>query len=361
VATLLEHPTRRQLRRSDPTRPGITRRRSGRGFAYYTPSGRLIKDRDVLARIKALVIPPAWRDVWISPSPRGHLQAIGTDAAGRRQYLYHELWRTCRDQEKFGRMTEFARSLPRLRRRVARDLASDDLGRDQVLAAAVRLLDLGLFRVGGEAYAARNGTFGLATLRKDHVTAARDGAVWFRYHAKGGIERMTSVHDADIHRIVRRLKRHRHRVPDLLVYRNGDRRWRDVRSHDINDYIKEASGGDFTAKDFRTWHATVLAALGLARVVHSPNGKRNPVPGVIRDVAAQLGNTPAVCRASYIHPNVLECFAQGVVVDLPAEWLALRSYPLPMAAQHVIEGAVTELLERFEEQLAPRAVDPCAA
>jgi DNA topoisomerase I len=362
VATVLDHPTRRRrLRRSDPARPGITRRRSGESFVYHDPSGRPVTDQATLARIKALVIPPAWKDVWISPWPNGHLQAVGTDAAGRRQYLYHEQWRTCRDREKFGRMIQFARTLPDLRRRVAEDLAADGLGRERVLAAAVRLLDLGLFRVGGESYRSQNGTFGLATVQRDHVTVARSGEIRFRYDAKGGVERVVGLRDAEVEPVIRSLKRRRrHGHSDLLAFRNGGKRWRDVRSQDINEYVKEVTGGEFTAKDFRTWHATVLAALGFARVANLPKRPRNPVPAVIREVAGQLGNTPAVCRASYVHPDVIESFLAGRTIEAPGEALDAGEYPLLHDLQHAVEDAVVELLEDYESRIDTHREACCA-
>jgi DNA topoisomerase IB len=345
------HKTRRvRLRRSDPRLPGIERRRSGDEFVYYAAGVRVV-DEETLERIRALVVPPAWKDVWISPFNNGHLQAVGTDAAGRRQYLYHELWRSCRDQEKFGRMTEFARALPELRRRVGDDLLRGDLGREQVLAAAARLLDLGLFRVGGESYASQNGTFGLATIEKDHVSVSRDGEIRFRYDAKGSIERTLALRDDDVLPVIRSLKRRGHGTTDLLAYRNGSHRWRDVRSQDINDYIKEGTFGRFTAKDFRTWHATVLAALGFARVARMEKPPRRPIPAVVKDVATQLGNTPAVCKASYIHPNVIEAFQDGLTIGLSAAALSVESYPLPLELQHRIEAEVVELLEDYESRV----------
>jgi DNA topoisomerase IB len=276
---------------------------------------------------------------------------VGTDAAGRRQYIYHERWHDCRDREKYGRIMEFARALPALRARVGEDLRRDDLSREHVLAAAVRILDLGLFRIGGESYAVQNATFGLATVLLDHVTVSRSGEVWFHYDAKGGIERRVSLTDPDVRRVVSRLKRRRGGGRELLAFRNGGRAWRDVRSSDINDYIKEAGGAAYTAKDFRTWHATVIAALGLARVARRPLPRRNPVPSVVRDVAAQLGNTPVVARASYIHPYVIEAFERGDVIDLPGDLPEQGSYPLADHDQHRLERAVAALLERFDERL----------
>ena len=304
------------LMRSDLAGPGIRRRRCGRGFRYLGPGGAPPCAAE-LTRIKALVIPPAWEDVWICPQPDGHIQAVGTDDAGRRQYLYHPRWRELRDQEKFDRMLEFGRALPRIRVVAARHLRGRALSRERVLAAAVRLIDLGFFRAGGEEYAARNGSFGLATIRRDQVTCAK-GEIAFDYTAKSGRHREQAVVADDVYAVVRSLKRRRpgQDTDDLLGYRSG-KRWHNVTATDINDYLREISGADFTAKDFRTWHATVLAAVGLAvsePAVGSPAARKRAVARVIREVADYLGNTPAVARASYIDPRVIELYAEGVTI-----------------------------------------------
>lgn len=304
------------LTRSDLAGPGIRRRRCGRGFRYLGPDGAP-PGAGELMRIKALVIPPAWEDVWICPAPDGHIQAVGTDAAGRRQYLYHPRWRELRDREKFDRMREFGRALPWIRAVVARHLNGRDLSRERVLAAAVRLIDLGFFRAGGEEYAASNGSFGLATIRREHVTCRKD-EITFDYTAKGGKHREQAVADDDVCAVVMSLKRRRSApdIGDLLVYRSG-KRWHNVTAADINDYLGEISGSDFTAKDFRTWHATVLAAVGLAvsePAAESPTARKRAVARVVREVAGYLGNTPAVARASYIDPRVIECYAEGVTI-----------------------------------------------
>jgi len=251
-----------ELSRSEPRGTGIRRRRCGRGFSYLGPDTALIKDPRTLARIKALVIPPAWEDVWICADPQGHIQAIGTDAAGRRQYRYHDLWREQRDQEKHDRVLEFGAALPRIREIVCRHLEGRGLRRDRVLAAAICLIDLGFFRPGGEEYAGENGTFGLATIRKEHVTLSH-GQLVFEYLAKGAKHREQAVAEQQVAAAVRSLRRRRGGGDQLLAYRSGPR-WHDVIAADINDYLREVSGGDYTAKDFRTWHATVLAAVGLA-------------------------------------------------------------------------------------------------
>jgi DNA topoisomerase IB len=303
------------LSRSDPGGTGIRRRRCGRGFSYLGPDTALIKDPRTLARIKALVIPPAWEDVWICVDPQGHIQAIGTDAAGRRQYRYHDLWREQRDQEKHDRVLEFGAALPRIREVVCRHLEARGLRRDRVLAAAVRLIDLGFFRPGGEEYAGENGTFGLATIRKEHVTLSH-GQLVFEYLAKGAKHREQAVAEEQVAAAVRSLRRRRGGGDQLLAYRSGPR-WHDVTAADINDYLREVSGGDYTAKDFRTWHATVLAAVGLA-VSEGASGsdaaRKRAIARVVREVAGYLGNTPAVARASYIDPRVIERYEDGSTI-----------------------------------------------
>ena len=261
-----------RLRRSHPSSPGISRRRRGRGFEYRDQNGNLVHDGAVLDRIRGLAIPPAWKDVWICPYPMGHLQAIGTDAAGRKQYRYHDKWRERRDQEKFDAMIEFARALPGMREAVARDLRGTKLTRQRVLACAVRLLDRGFFRVGGEDYAAENDSYGLATLEKRHVRVG-DGSITFDYQGKGGQRRVQRMIDPEIYPIIEKLKRRRGGSEDLLAYQVGGG-WRDVRSEDVNEYIKEVAGEGFSAKDFRTWNATVLAAVALPCRARRPDPRR---------------------------------------------------------------------------------------
>jgi DNA topoisomerase IB len=303
------------LRRSDPNGPGIRRLRHGRGFRYLDSRGGPVRDPEALARIKALVIPPAWRDVWICLDPDGHIQAVGTDAAGRRQYRYHDVWRAERDRDKHARVLEFGTVLPDLREVVSGHLAGKGLGRDRVLAAAVRLIDLGFFRPGGEEYAAENGTFGVATIRREHVTARR-GQLIFDYPAKGSKQREQAIVDGDVHAVVCALKRRRSGGEGLFAFWSG-RRWRDVTPADINVYLHEATGREFTAKDFRTWHATVLAAVGLAvseRAAESERARKRAVARAVKEVADYLGNTPAVARASYIDPRIIELYERGVTI-----------------------------------------------
>ena len=302
----------RALRRSDPNGTGIRRRRRGRGFSYLAADGAAVTDPRALARIKALVIPPAWQDVWICPDPRGHIQAVGTDVAGRRQYRYHDLWREHRDHDKHDRVEHFGAVLPAIREAVGHHLDTRGLGRERVLAAAIRLIDLGFFRPGGEEYAEQNGTFGLATIRRDHVTLTK-GQLVFEYLAKGAKQREQAVAEEQVCAAVRSLRRRRGGGDQLLAYRAGSR-WHDVTAADINDYLREISGGDYTAKDFRTWHATVLAAVGLAvseRAPDSDSARKRAVARVVQEVADYLGNTPAVARASYIDPRVIELYQDG--------------------------------------------------
>jgi DNA topoisomerase IB len=329
-----------RLRRSESRSAGIARRRRGRGFEYRTAEGVAVAGVD-LERIRALGIPPAWTDVWICADPDGHLQAVGTDAAGRRQYLYHARWRARRDQEKFDRMLDFARVLPRVRKRAERHLHAKGPTRERVLACAVRLLDRGFFRVGGEQYA-ENGTYGLATLERRHVTLEPDAVLVFDYIAKGGKHRVQAVVDPDVYDVVAELKRRRGGGPSLLAYRNG--RWVDVRSSDINEYLKELAGGDFTAKDFRTWHATVLAAVALAvsTEARSATARKRAMSRAVQEVARYLGNTPAVCRASYIDPRVFDHYLAGTTIAPALGGLAeLEDAP---ATQGRIEAAVLDML-----------------
>ena len=289
--------------------------RRGKGFTFLDESGDRITNPDAIERLRELAIPPAWQDVWICPDPAGHIQATGTDAAGRRQYRYHDLWREQRDQQKHDRMLEFGAALPRLREVIGRHLGGRGLVRQRVLAAAVQLINLGFFRPGGEEYAGENGTFGLATIRKEHVTLSH-GQLVFEYLAKGAKHREQAVAEEQVAAVVRSLRRRRGGGDQLLAYRSGPR-WHDVTAADINDYLREVSGGDYTAKDFRTWHATVLAAVGLA-VSEGASGsdaaRKRAIARVVREVADYLGNTPAVARASYIDPRVIERYEDGSTI-----------------------------------------------
>jgi DNA topoisomerase IB len=326
--------------------PGITRRRRGRGFEYHDESGEKIGDLETLERIRELAIPPAWQEVWICPYPNGHVQAIGTDAAGRKQYRYHQSWREARDRIKFERMAEFARTLPALREAAARDLRKRGFPRARVLACAVRLLDRGFFRIGGEEYAEENESFGLATMRKSHVTLGDGYAITFDYPAKSGKQHLRSVVDAPVYRVVEALKRRRSGGTELLAYQ-ADGAWFDVRSSDINAYIKEATGGDFSAKDFRTWSGTVLAAVALgvsAPFTKTPTARKRAVTHAIKEVAHYLGNTPAVARASYIDPRVFDRYLSGVTIGGALEALGESADLGSPAFQGAIEEAVLDLI-----------------
>jgi DNA topoisomerase I len=335
-----------RLRRVSCSGPGLTRRRRGKGFSYVDAAGRPVADPAILDRIVALAIPPAWRDVWICPVATGHIQATGLDAKGRRQYRYHDAWRTQRDLAKHDRVLEFAATLPAARARILADLRTDGLPRRRVLACAVRLLDLGFFRIGGEQYAEENQSYGLATLRKEHVRVTRDGELEFEFLGKSGKLWQKSLADPEVCEVIAALKRRRTGGEELLAYREGDA-WVDVRSGDINGYLREVTGGDHTAKDFRTWSATVLAAVGLAvssAVGRSPTARRRAVTRVVKEVAEQLGNTPAVCRASYIDPRVIDLFEDGVTIAGDLEALGEdASYGAP-AFQGAVEDAVMRLL-----------------
>lgn len=313
------------MRRSDCAAPGIRRIRRGRGFTYLDQRGRPVESPEVLERIGELTVPPAWTDVWICPDPMGHLQATGVDAAGRKQYLYHERWRAHRDREKFARMTSFGAALPKLRRRLARELAEEELSERRVIACAVRLLDIGMFRVGNPEYAGDESGIGLATVRKEHVSL-NGRAIAFDYPGKGGIRRLQVVEDPVSLGVVRRLKLRRSGPPELFAYRSGGD-WRPIRSDDINEFIKEQLGEQYSAKDFRTWNATVMAAVTIAargREARSKTARRRAINETTKQVAELLGNTPAVARRSYIDPRVFDRYLAGHTVARPIKRLELE-------------------------------------
>jgi DNA topoisomerase IB len=343
------------LRRVDCGAPGIRRRKHGKGFVYVDACGERVRDPETLARIRDLVIPPAWTDVWICSAPNGHIQAIGTDAAGRKQYRYHDAWRARRDTEKFDHMLEFGACLPALRERVGDDLSRDDLDRERVLGAAVRLLDLGFFRIGTEGYAESNQTYGLATMLKSHVTV-RGEEVRFDYIAKSGKQRMQQVVEPSVVEVVRALKRRRGGGAELLAYRR-DGAWVDVRSTDINAYIKEITGGEYSAKDFRTWNATVLAAVALAVSDWAPtaNARKRAVARAMSEVSHYLGNTPAVCRASYVDPRVIDRYLAGVTVKHVLAALGEDTDPGALGTQGTVEYAVLDLLSEAPVPTLARA------
>jgi DNA topoisomerase IB len=345
-------PRRRRLRRSDCSGPGLRRVKRGRGFVYLDDQGERIDRPQVLERLRGLAIPPAWQDVWICPDELGHLQATGIDAAGRKQYLYHPQWRAHRDRQKFRRMEEFGRLLPQLRKRIAMHLRDDGLEREQVLACAVRLLDVGMFRIGSEQYADDDGGIGLATIRKEHVSVHHDEAV-FRYPAKSGVQRAQAIYDPASLEVIRALRRRRAGGPQLLAYRNG-RRWHPLRSEEINEYLKHELGEEFSAKDFRTWNATVMAAVSLAtdgRNADSKTSRKRSIDRSVRAVAELLGNTPAVARRSYIDPRVFDRYQSGWTIAGEIERLD-RLDPADDRVRARIERAVLDLLAEKTESPA---------
>jgi DNA topoisomerase I len=299
------------LARSDPRGPGIRRVRAADGLAYRDPAGADITDLPTLQRIKALALPPAWGDVWISPDPLGHIQATGVDSRGRTQYLYHQLWREQRDVQKFDHMVRFAGALPTLRVAAVHDLGRRQLDRERVVASAVRLIDLGLFRLGGERYAELDHHYGATTLQKQHVTIKRDGAV-FDYVAKEGKRRAITVTDRAVLSTLRLLTANDNGLDALFSWRDAGG-WRPLHSHDVSAYIADHAGGHFTAKEFRTWNATVLMALQLANAgpASSDRAARRVITASVRAVADWLGDTPAVARSSYIDPRLVSRYESG--------------------------------------------------
>jgi DNA topoisomerase I len=303
----------------------------------------VLRDEAQLERIRALAIPPAWTDVWICADERGHIQAVGTDAAGRRQYLYHEAWRAQRDRAKFRRLPEFAKALIPARKALAADLGLKGLVRERVMACAIRLLDIGLFRVGGEGYAEENESYGLATLEKRHVRV-HSGAIAFEFVAKGGAERVQEIADPLVVPTVLALKRRRGYPSDpLLAYHDGAGEWRDVTSDEINQWLKDLVGEDFSAKDFRTWNATVLTAVKLAGRADAPD-RAKAVTAAIEEVAEVLGNTPAVCRDSYVDPRVVARYERGRTIERTLKRLAANGSSREFANREAIERAVIRLL-----------------
>ena len=328
--------------------PGYTRKKRGKGFAYLDAEGHPLGPED-LARAKALVIPPAWTDVWISSHPNGHIQATGRDAKGRLQYRYHDDWRVRQDQVKFVHMIKFGQALADMRTKLATDLGGSELSRERVLACAVRLLDLGFFRIGGEDYAEANGTYGLATMRKEHVKLdAKYLEVVFDYTAKHSKQRVQSIVDPEAFEVISELKRRRGGGVELLAFKR-EKKWVDVKSTDINAYVCNLTGDHFTAKDFRTWNATVLMAVGLAVSdgvqKQSETAKKRAVTRVVKEVSDYLGNTPAVARSSYIDPRVIDRFNHGQTIRESLDRLGVDTPPGHPATQGAIEKAVLELLK----------------
>ena len=324
-----------RLRRSDLSVPGIRRRRCGKGFHYRWSNGASVVDESTLSRIKTLAVPPAWTDVWICPWPNGHIQAIGVDAAGRRQYRYHDVWRAHRDREKFERAVRFAEHLPQLRAAVSRDLQESGLDRARVLATVIRLLDLGAFRIGGSEYADTHESYGLVSLLRTHVRIKGD-LLCFDYPAKGSLERVFEARDEAVADVVSALKRRRSTDGQLFAFKNGVR-WRPLRTDDVNALIKQACDADCSAKDFRNWSATVLmsALLAVAPTATSGRGQRRTVKEAVEQVAVQLGNTPTVCKSSYIDPRAIDCYLSGLTISSRLAGRMLEKWSNPMARQAV--------------------------
>ena len=332
------------LRYATDTQPGLSRRRSGTGFSYRDAAGATIRDREVIARIRSLAIPPAWTDVWICPWPNGHVQATGRDARGRKQYRYHERWSERRGTAKFDRMLAFAKVLPRIRRRCHRDLGRRGLPREKVLAGVVTLLETTLIRVGNDEYARLNRSFGLTTMRGRHARI-EGHSIRFRFRGKSGQQHEVGLRDRRLAGLIRRCQD----LPgqELFAYIDEDGETRGIASEDVNDYLREASGGDFTAKDFRTWAGTVLAyrALRALQPGEGERGARQNVVKAIRQTAARLGNTPAVARGSYVHPAVLEAYLDGAIPGALVEAAEEQEQP-PRGASRAEETAVMDLLRQ---------------
>jgi DNA topoisomerase I len=306
-----------QQRRTTPVctyvnddRVGYRRRANGKGFEYLDTEAKRIRDRQRLLRIKRLAIPPAWTDVWICPSPSGHIQATGRDLRGRKQYRYHDRWREVRDENKFGRLVEFAKALPKIRRRVAQDIKLADLPREKVLATVVRLLERTFMRIGNEEYARFNKSFGITTMRDRHVTV-KGSHLLFRFRGKSGREHEVGLTDQPIARIVSNLQD----LPgqNLFQYVNGSGEARDITSQDVNDYLRQISGDDFTAKDFRTWAGTLLTAIGLSVQPNFESKKQAKanIKNAVSAAAEVLGNAPAICQKCYVHPATIEAYLNG--------------------------------------------------
>jgi DNA topoisomerase I len=334
-----------RLRRTSPDQPGWSRRRSGKGFVYLDQHGGRLPEDDA-ERVRDLVIPPAWQDVWITPFPNGHLQAVGTDDAGRRQYLYHPQWRERRDAEKFDRMLLFGKALTKARERVLVDLGLEGMPLERACAAAVRLMDLGYFRIGNDVYADENGSFGLTTLERRHVRRRQDTLI-FAFVGKSGVEHEITIDDAVVIEAIEIMRRRRSQGDDrLLSYRHG-RGWRSLLPDLVNDYVRESTGLESTAKDFRTWHATVLAAAALAETPEQGETKasqKRAVASAMKEVASFLGNTPTLARTSYVDPRVVDAFQRGKTIQRATR----RRYETTDERQAALERATLKLLREFE-------------
>jgi DNA topoisomerase-1 len=330
-----------RLRTVSPSMKGFSRRRAGAGWIFLDKDGARITDADEVQRIKSMAIPPAWQDVWISPFPNGHIQAVGTDDAGRRQYLYHPDWRVKRDKLKFDRVLLAARKLPAARKAIKRDLGLEGMPLERADAVAVRLLDLGYFRIGSDIYADTNGSFGLTTLEKRHVRRKGTTMV-FHFVGKSGIEHSVEIDDPEVVPALDSLRKRRGGTERLLAYLK-ERRWSDLDSSAVNLYLSSMFD-DLTAKDFRTWHATVLAAAALAASEEPGDtlrSRQRAIKGAVSEVAEYLGNTPTIARNSYIDPRVIDLYESGTTIDPD---LVSKKYRSPAVKQRTLEAAVLELL-----------------
>jgi DNA topoisomerase IB len=327
-----------RLRRTFPDQPGWTRRKAGKGFTYLDQDGNRLDDEQV-QRCKDLVIPPAWTDVWITPHPNGHLQAVGTDDAGRKQYLYHPQWRASRDAAKFDRILVFGKALSKARERVLADIGSEGMSLERACAVAVRLLDLGYFRIGNDVYTDTNGSFGLTTMLREHVSR-HQGGLRFCFVGKSGVEHCIDIDDEAAIQSLDVMRRRRGGGDKLLAWKDG-RRWKELSSADVNDYIRSCFGVEATAKDFRTWHATVIAASALAETEEPGQTKasrKRAVASAMKEVSQFLGNTPTLARTSYVDPRVVEAYERGRTVKVRGK------YDTDDARQAALERAVLKLL-----------------
>jgi DNA topoisomerase I len=329
-----------RLRRSSPDRPGWTRRRAGKGFVYLDVDGTRLSPEDA-QRVKDLVIPPAWRDVWICPWPNGHLQAVGTDDAGRRQYLYHPEWRIRRDGEKFQKMLTFGKALSKAREQVLLDLGAEGMTKERACAVAVRLLDLGYFRIGSDAYADENGSFGLTTLERRHVSRRKNKLV-FCFTGKSGVEHCIEIDDPLSVAAVETMRRRRGSDARLLAYKDASR-WSALDAARVNEYLRTSTGGEMTAKDFRTWHATVLAAASLAASSEpgdTKTSRKRAIRNAMVEVSEYLGNTPAIAKSSYVDPRIIDLYEGGTTIAAAVR----RPYTSPEERQAALERAVLKML-----------------
>jgi DNA topoisomerase I len=346
------------LRYSTDASPGIRRKRAGKGFTYVDVEGRRLRDPQELQRIKSLGIPPAWTKVWICPMPQGHLQATGYDARGRKQYRYHQRWRNVRDETKYGRMLAFGEALPLIRKQVEHDLALPGLTRAKVLATVLQLLEATLIRVGNEEYVRTNRSFGLTTLRDRHVDIA-GATLRFHFRGKSGKEHTVEINDRRVALIVKRCQE----IPgqELFQYLDDEGQRRSIDSADVNEYLRQVAGQDFTSKDFRTWNGTVLAvrALQTCGAGESAAQAKKAVVEAIKTVAAQLGNTPAICRKCYVHPAVIEAYLEGSLLEM-LQRLGEPDPAGPVQGLSAEEGRVLAFLRQALVRGGQRAGDPAS-